>query len=490
MNVVVNKDLEALREIASKGLIAFLWANLPLAVVIALARDISWVVPALLAAGLAGAATLSWRASGNGPSTRLTVAVAAIGMVALLVYEMSGNAWQIDIHMYFFAILAALVIYCDYRVILAGAGATAVHHLVLNFLLPAAVFPGGSDFGRVVLHAVILVLEAGVLIWLAHTLARLVETSARQMADIEAARAAELRANTERVETEHRIKEEAVAMRRKLADGFESRVGHIVKQVTAAATDMQGTSSSMNSTADEAARRAALVSTASTTASANVQSVAGATEQLTASISEISQQVTHSAEIAAKAADEVRSTNEKVEGLAAVAQKIGEVVTLIQNIASQTNLLALNATIEAARAGEHGKGFAVVATEVKALANQTAKATEEISSQIQSIQGATASAVAAIRSIGGTITEVNEIAGAIAAAVEEQGSATREISSNVQRAAHGTEEVTVNIGGVNEASGEVGKAATKVLDAANGLSTLSGRLQQEVGGFVASIRAA
>ena len=172
--------------------------------------------------------------------------------------------------------------------------------------------------------------------------------------------------------------------------------------------------------------------------------MAAATEELTASISSIAQQVTRSAEIANKAADEARRTNTVVEGLAAGTQKIGEVVTLIQNIASQTNLLALNATIEAARAGEHGRGFAVVASEVKALANQTAKATEEISAQVQDIQTATGEAVSAIQAIGGTIAEIDEISSEIAAAVDQQGAATREIAGNVRRrpTARGTSTAT------------------------------------------------
>src|SRR5207253_413413 len=182
----------------------------------------------------------------------------------------------------------------------------------------------------------------------------------------------------------------------------------------------------------------AAAANASTQASTNVGTVAAATEELTASISNISQQVARSAEIAGKAAEEARRTNIVVEGLATGTQKIGEVVTLIQNIASQTNLLALNATIEAARAGEHGRGFAVVASEVKALANQTAKATEEISAQVQDIQNATSEAVNAIQAIGGTIAEIDEISNEISASVNQQGAATREIAGNVQQAANGT----------------------------------------------------
>jgi len=232
------------------------------------------------------------------------------------------------------------------------------------------------------------------------------------------------------------------------------------------------------------------VASAAEQTSANVQTVSAGTEELSSSIAEIGRQVVTSAQIARKAVEEAGATDATVQGLADNASRISVVVDLIQVIASQTNLLALNATIEAARAGEAGRGFAVVASEVKNLANQTAKATDEIRAQIASMQQVTTSAVGAIRNIGQTIGEINDVTTAIAAAVEEQGAATREIARNVQHAAGGTAEVSNNIVGVSTASAEAGSAAGEVLSASSALRREADVLRAEIDAFLSNIRAA
>jgi len=232
------------------------------------------------------------------------------------------------------------------------------------------------------------------------------------------------------------------------------------------------------------------MSSASGEASANVHSVAAASEQLASSVDEISRQVGASARIAGEAVEQAKKTDARISQLSQAAARIGDVVDLIQTIAGQTNLLALNATIEAARAGAAGKGFAVVASEVKTLAEQTAKATGEISQQIADIQSATEDSVTAIKEIGATIGRISEISSAIASAVEEQGAATQEISRNVQRAAEGTSRVADNISAVQRGAYEAGDASSQVHSAAQSLSNESNRLKREVAKFVTSVRAA
>ncbi len=291
-------------------------------------------------------------------------------------------------------------------------------------------------------------------------------------------------------QSEHAAKAQRALHLEKLVRAFEDKVGSLVGMVASSATELEATAREMSSTAGQTDQQAATVAAAAEEASAGGQSVASAAEQLTASIAEISRQMAQAATVTGKATEDARRTDGIVRALADSARKIGDVVQLITNIAGQTNLLALNATIEAARAGEAGKGFAVVASEVKGLAQQTARATEEIAAQINQIQGATDEAVSAIQGIARIIGEISAIATAVASAVEEQGAATAEIARTVQQTAVSTQEVTVNIANVSQAAGDTGAAASQVLSAAGGLSKQAEQLSSEVNGFVAEVRAA
>ena len=276
----------------------------------------------------------------------------------------------------------------------------------------------------------------------------------------------------------------------RLANDFEATVGAIIGTVSAASVELEQAAVTLTRTVETTRQLSTAVASASEQASGNVRTVASATEEMHAAINEIGQQVQSSRDIASQAVIEADKTDAQIAQLAQASHRIGDVVKLITAIAEQTNLLALNATIEAARAGEAGRGFAVVAQEVKALATQTAKATEEIGQQVTGMQTATQVSVAAIKDIGGTINRISGIASNIAVAVEEQGVATREIARNIQNAAQGTSQVAANINDVNSGASETGAASSEVLASAQLLAAKSVHLRTEVDKFLATVRAA
>lgn len=279
-------------------------------------------------------------------------------------------------------------------------------------------------------------------------------------------------------------------MVRQIADTFEASVSRVVETVASASTELSVTARSMSSIAEATSDRATTVAAAAEEATANVSVVAAASEQMATSVREIAQQVSSSSRVTGEAVVIANTSAQTIQNLSIAADKIGEVVSMISDIAGQTNLLALNATIESARAGEAGKGFAVVASEVKSLANQTARATEDISRQIGEMQSATKSAVDAIAEIQRTIDEINSVSMAINAAVEEQSAATSEIMRNTQEASIGTQDVSRNITHVQQGANETGEAAGEVVSAAEELSRQSEVLKAEVSTFLDGIRAA
>jgi methyl-accepting chemotaxis protein len=322
--------------------------------------------------------------------------------------------------------------------------------------------------------------------------------------EIKARRSAELEARNltrqavdkagEEAETRHTRRETAAAARRsdmqRLADDFEAAVGGIVEAVSSSANELEAAAGTLSNTAERTQQLSAAVAATSGQVSSNVQSVAAVTDEMARSVNEISRQVQDSSRIARMAVKQVEETDARITTLSQAANRIGDVVKLIAAIAGQTNLLALNATIEAARAGESGKGFAVVAQEVKALAAQTAKATEEIRTQVANMQAATQESVVAIKEIGGTIGRISVIASTIVAAVEGQDAATQNIAHTVQQAVQGTSQVADNISEVDRGASETGAASSLVLVSARSLSGEGNKLKAEMDKFLATVHAA
>lgn len=484
-------QIEKLRSTFGRIVIVSLWANVALAVAVTLLAGKQQNILTVLGLGLFLAAVPTYYliARNHDGLGRMLSGIATAGLVSLCVFGLSGHAYQVDMHMYFFASLALMAGWCDPRALLAFSAVVAVHHLGLNFLYPATVFPGGSDIVRVIIHAVVLVVQTATLVWVTVKLKNAFAASEQAIstADAAAERSDSLRTEQDDMMRVTAEKQSRIAV---MIDQFRSDVIDKLDSVAQQSTALGDTASDLSSSAGTTSERVGITTQITEQMNSNVQSVAAASEELSASISEISDQVGQTTAIVQKATDTTRATNDKVIGLATAAQKIGEVVDLIQDIAEQTNLLALNATIEAARAGEMGKGFAVVASEVKSLANQTAKATEEIGSHITAIQSSTDDAVSAIGEIAETMEEVNTYTNAIATSVEEQGSAADKIRENVHLASSGTQEVAENMISVGDAVEKSSESVSIVQGSAEQFSLTTVDLRKSIDGFLENVAAA
>ncbi|MEQ8814228.1 MAG: methyl-accepting chemotaxis protein [Thalassobaculum sp.] len=483
-------EIVTLRRRATVALAIFLALQVPFsaAVALSLGRDLLLPVGAVAVVAALGGAMARWRL--DDPATRMTLAAGLMGVVSILVFQFAGHPWQIDMHMYYFACLAILAGLTDWRAIVVATGVVAVHHLSLNFLLPAAVFPDGSDFGRVVLHAVIVVVEAAVLVWLTYQVAAAFEQSAAARAQAEAAEAERAAIVGRQQEQERHSAEQRQAALRETATQLEASIGAISETVAAAAEELNRTSTALTDTTGRAGARSEEVAATTRGASERARGTEAEVDRLRGAIEQINRQVNASGEITRDAVERARQTDVTVAGLAEAVHRIGDVLNLINDIAERTNLLALNATIEAARAGDAGKGFAVVASEVKALSTQTAEATDRIAGEIASIRDESQGAVEAIRGIAEAVGRIDEVARETARSIDEQAAATRHIAGEVRMLAESSNSAAEAITEVARETRESGSAAEDVRRASEDLARHAEQLHMETTSFVAQVRSA
>ncbi len=430
--------MDILRQTASRRLIILLWLHVA-AILAAGALGGASLLPALTAAILATAATAlqAWR--GKGLAERLTVAAALLAMAPLFAASLPGQPWPGETGDHSLLLLAALATYCDWRV-LAAAAALAAPQALLPGLLSGGT--GSSGPVHAVAQAAILLLAAGTLIWLAR---RIEAMSAHAQAVVAEVKRQAARENAVlRVTSETASDLAGKATEDRVAHEFEQDVGGMVRDVNATAEDVRGAAARVSEATARTSERTAAIASASQETLGSVQGVAAAVEQLAASITQVTREIREVSDASFRAMEEAGATNVTVQRLSDTAAQIGSVVQSIRNIAGQTNLLALNATIEAARAGEAGKGFSVVASEVKALARQTARATD-IETHIGAIRSEMDRAMAAIDAIAQTVANLGGITVSVAGAMDHQAHVTQEIAGNAVRAAASTDAVVANL---------------------------------------------
>jgi methyl-accepting chemotaxis protein len=451
-----------------------------------LGRDVWGYVGAALAFALVPA--LLQRMGASIAAVGFAIAVALVGQTSLLVLAFSGHPWQVEMHFYYFAVLAMLSGFCDWRILVAAAGVISVHHLGLNSFLPDAVYPGGTNYLRVSAHAIPVIIETAMLIFIGCMIRKAFAAldEARRVAE-ESATELEKFAEQQTVSLEDTNRR--AGRIDALLSEFKVEMAESVMILHNAAASLQENASRLGVATNRASEQAMTVSTACEETAGKVKSAAQAGEELAGTIAHVGENAAQSSRLAAQAVCEAERTSATIDEMAAVAQEIGKVTELITAIAGQTNLLALNATIEAARAGEAGRGFAVVAQEVKALAAQTAGATQEISSKIEAMQSTTSRSVKAIEGISATIRELDRFSALIAAAVEQQANAARQISGDVNAAAAGAAQVNSTVDEIEAMAGQTSIEVLQVGSASAQIAKQAQRVRERVGAFATEIEA-
>ncbi len=472
--------------VTARWLVRLLWINAGLAIATAWLNGFHVMTIGVIAVLIAAIGTAFHLKDGHGAMARQAISVSAMSLVLLMIAAASGSTYQIDMHMYVFAMMALLSAWCDWRVFPATVVLVAVHHLGLNVAYPAAVFPDGVNYLRVLLHAVIVLVEAGALMALSYQLESAAQSSATRVERLDA----DARAAAERLSSRAAAEGKRTAAVTELVASFDGQVRRLLADVIGRTKEMDEAAAALSAIARTNDDQSAAARAASTNAVARIEAAASASEQLAQATREIGERTQQAARLAADATASAASTDESVAALSTASQEVSEIVELIRNVAEQTNLLALNATIEAARAGEAGKGFAVVASEVKALADQTASATQSISAKIGVMQTSTERTVGAIATIGKIVQEVSHVSTTIAAAIEQQDAATRQMSEGVRHAARDMEGTAGHLSSLGDGVAATTDASATVLGASRGVAGLAGDLEGEITRFLDRVRAA
>lgn len=493
-----------------------LLAHIPLVALAGYFTGNGVLMPVIFSILIAATPIIIYKLHGPTDIQRQLAGVSLVLFAALLVYQFREHPWQIDVHMYFFAVLAVLAAYCDFMVIIIAAAVVAVHHLGLNFIIPEWLFPEGADFGRVILHATVVILEVPSLIWLSLKLnqAFLSASTSQQEAQDQAEKAQEIAKNAESLKKQaeealaivHEKEEENLRLqgvaeaekertahsaqeaRETTAKDFEDTVMVLLDEMTETINQVGVNADNLITTTDSANAKIGAVSKATQSMNLNVNTVASSIEEMSATAQEISQQVGRTAEVAENAAQISIKGEEALDELGKRSEEIQSVIQLINDIADQTNLLALNATIEAARAGEAGRGFAVVAGEVKNLASQSANATEEIEQLINAITDASSEASKVNAQIVSIIDEVKQNSTGISAAVEEQTATTSETSRAAQTTSDETREVSRNADELLTVITEVRDVSQQTESAVQRLMDYNKTLREKSEAFINSLK--